>query len=310
MARPNIVVFGYDELLTDSLDFLRQAGNRISAVVFPSNRTDWRANKIREIVREKGFLTLEQPPKKESAEFVKKLRRIKPDVIYVWSYPMILPPAILEIPKYGCVNVHMGLLPEYRGINGVRWALLNGEPKTGVTIHFMDAGIDTGDIISQVSFPIEADDDILSLMIKSRQAGFRLLETCWRQIASGKARGVPQDESRACTYRSDTASPASIDWSKSNIEIHNLIRASAKPFPGVFTFWNKRQLVIRKSLPVDHREKTEAFGYIAGIDQNGIEITTGSGNLRVTRIESEDRILSPSEFENFGLKIGDRFENA
>lgn len=309
MTRPNVVVFGYDELLLASLDFISQTRTRISAVVFPSNRKDWRADKIRQAVSEKGFLTLEQPPKSESSEFVKKLRRIKPDLIYAWSYPMILPAEIIGIPRYGCVNVHMGLLPEYRGVNGVRWALLKGEEKTGVTIHFMDSGIDSGDMISRVSFPITAEDDIVSLMKKSKIAGLRLLENCWQQIVSGKVKAIPQDESKARNYTAEMSSFDKIDWSKSNIEIHNLIRASALPFPGVFTNFNGKKLKIRKSAPVQTSNWTQIVGRIEKIDARGVEVATGKGNLLVTQIEVDEKILLSSELNKLGLEVGRHFQN-
>lgn len=308
MARPNVVVFGYDELLLESLEFLSQTRTRVSAVVFPFNKTDWRANEIRRIVKEKGFLILEQPPRGEISEFTQKLSRLKPDLIYVWSYPLILPEEILEIPKFGCVNVHLGLLPEYRGVNGVRWALLNGEQTTGVTIHFMDAGIDTGDIIARVSFPILPTDDILSLMKKSKRAGLFLLENSWAQIAAGKAVGIPQDASKAALYTAKMSVFENIDWSRSNVEIHNLIRASVLPFPGVFTFWNEHKLFIRKSSPVETFAERSGIGNIEKIDARGIEVTTGSGNLLITKIEFEDNLIPLTELRNFGLKVGSSFQ--
>lgn len=310
MPRPNLIVFGYDELLLASLDFFAKTDARISAVVFPSNRTDWRANKIREIVAEKGFLMLEQPPRKEIAGFAEKLRRFKPDLIYVWSYPMILPAEILKSPKRGCVNLHFGLLPEYRGVNGVRWALLNGEEKTGVTLHLMDGGIDTGDILARVSFPITDADDILSLMKKSKMAGLHLLENCWQQIASGKAHAIPQNESQARYFSGKMSALETIDWSKPNVEIHNLIRASAFPLAGVCSFWNGRKLVFRKSVLIGEPRPTEEFGSIEKIDSGGVEIATGRGNLLVTEIEIGGSALRGAELTALGLKVGGKFQDS
>lgn len=310
MAKSKVIVFGYDELLPASIEFFSNTDTQISAVVFPSNRKDWRANKIRQIIEEKGFLTLEQPPRKEISEFTEKLRQIKPDFIYVWSYSMILPQEIIEIPKHGCINVHLGLLPEYRGVNGIRWALLNGEEKTGVTIHFMDSGIDTGDIISRVSFPITSEDDILSLMKKSKTAGLYLLKNCWQKIASGKANAIPQDESKANYYSAKMSSLETIDWSKSNIEIHNLIRASVIPFSGVYTFWNGHKLVMRKSVPTKNISKLETVGIVEKIDSDGVEIITGNGNLLVTDIEFEGNAMPYKKLKDLGLKVGSIFQNS
>src|SRR5690606_17203852 len=112
------------------------------------------------------------------------------DLVFVWSYPMILPREVIEIPRLGCINLHMGLLPQYRGVNGLKWALLNGEIETGVTLHYMDEGIDTGDMLARVSFPITDGDDLVSLMRKARHAGIHLLKNTWRGIADGTATGM------------------------------------------------------------------------------------------------------------------------
>lgn len=309
MARPNVVVFGYDELLLESLKFLSRTRTKVSAVVFPFNRTCRRASQVRQIVRKNGYMTLEQPPKGKIPEFSKKLWGIKPDLIYVWSYPMILPEEIIEIPKYGCVNVHLGLLPEYRGVNGVRRALLNGEEKTGVTIHFMDEGIDTGDIISRVSFLITPECDILSLMKKSKDAGLFLLEKCWEQIASGQAGSTPQEKSKASHYTAKMSEVEKINWSKSNLEIHNLIRASVFPFPGAFTFWNDYKLVIRKSSPVKKLDESNNVGSVEKISEKSIEVTTGNGNLLISKIEFEDNKISVSKLVDLGLKVGSWFRS-
>ncbi|HEY8559962.1 MAG TPA: methionyl-tRNA formyltransferase [Pyrinomonadaceae bacterium] len=310
MTKSNLIIFGYDELLLELIEFFSRKKSKISAVVFPSTRNDSRANRIREIVREKGFTILEQPPRRRISGFAAKIRRLKPDLIYSWSYPMILPEEIIKIPKHGAVNLHMGLLPEYRGVNGVRWALINGEEKTGITIHYMDSGIDSGAVISRVSFPITPADDILSLMIKSKTAGLYLLENVWRDIAAGRVNAVAQDESKARFYSSKMSSLEAIDWSKSNTEIHNLIRASAIPFPGVYTFWRERRLVPRKSAPIAGSSVSNDFGKVAKIDSESLEITTGDGNLRLSNIEIEGVAVTIEELSELGLKIGDRFQNS
>jgi len=308
MTKSKVIVFGYDELLLASLEFISQTQTEIVAVVFPSNRKDWRANTVRQIVTDKGFLILEQPPSADIAEFAEKIRQINPDLIYVWSYPMILPEEIIKIPRYGSINLHIGLLPEYRGTNGVRWALLNGEEQTGVTIHFMDSGIDTGSVISRILFPITADDNILSLMQKSKTAGLHLLKHCWQQIASGRANAVNQDESKANYYSAKMFIPETIDWSKSNIEIHNLIRASVAPFPGVYTFWNGLKVFIKKSIPLQNFKLKSTFGTIEKIDVNGVEITTGNGSLLITEMEVDEKVIPNASLYDFGLRLGGQLQ--
>lgn len=309
MKNTRIVIFGYDELLIASLDFFSEAA-KVSAVIFPSTRNDWRAAKVRQIVNDRGHTSLEQPPKAEENEFAEKLSAISPDLIFAWSYPMILSDKILAIPRSGCINLHMGLLPEYRGVNGIRWALLNGEEKTGVTLHYMDSGIDTGDIIARVAFPITAEDDILSLMKKSKMAGLHLLKNCWPQISSGEVHAAPQDESVAKYYSSEMAPSEIIDWSRSNIQIHNLIRASVAPFPGVHTFCSANGLDIKRSVILDSIGSAGAAGTVEKIDDDGVEIATGAGNLLVTEIEIEGLPAPISKLSELGCTVGTQLRNS
>jgi methionyl-tRNA formyltransferase len=305
MGFPKVIVFGYDELLLASLEFISATQTTVSAVVFPSNRKDRRANKIREEVAERRFDILEQPPAKEIGPFKKALEQRKPDLILVWSYPMILPRAVIDIPDRGCINVHMGLLPQYRGVNGVRWALLNGEQETGVTMHYMDEGIDTGDMISRVSFPITPEDDILSLMKKSRIAGLHLLKTTWPQIEAGNVQRMPQDESQAGYYSAAMEPAEVIDWSKPAVEIHNLIRASAFPFKGVHTTLHGAKLVLRRSVPLEDRSFEEP-GLVIAVNSNGAEIATGNGRLLITEVVSTNNTGRRESPNSIRLRAGNR----
>jgi methionyl-tRNA formyltransferase len=306
MGSPNVIVFGYDELLLASMEFISGTQTTVSAVVFPSNRKDRRANKIREEVAERGLDILEQPPAREIGPFKNELQEKKPDLILVWSYPMILPKEVIDIPLRGCVNVHMGLLPQYRGVNGVRWALLNGEQETGVTMHYMDEGIDTGDMISRVSFPIAQEDDILSLMKKSRIAGLHLLKNTWPQIEAGTVQRMPQDESQAGYYSAAMEPAAVIDWSKPAVEIHNLIRASVRPFAGAHTTYGNRHVRVKRSEPGKARDSNEERpGSILGIAADGAEVVTGKGTLKLIEIEADEEVLQGSRMAEMGIEVGD-----
>lgn len=307
MSKPKVIVFGYDELLLKSLDVISQTNTDIAAVVFPSNRTDPRIQQIRNMVKGRGYFTMLQPPKKVISEFAKKIRSKKPDLIFVWSYTMILPAEIIEIPKLGAVNLHMGLLPEYRGVNGLRWALINGEKETGVTLHQMDSGIDTGAIISKVAFPIDDEDDILSLMIKSRAAGSGMLKNIWDQVTDGSAPTIQQDESKAVYYSAKMSAIETIDWTKSAKEINNLIRASAFPFPGVYTCWSNQNLTIREASVIKSDKKNDSAGEITAISPAGIDVATGLGKLLITKIEIGGEEISIFDLVESGLKPGDLF---
>src|SRR5439155_9931615 len=152
------VFFGYGPFATAGIDALVASGARLAALVVPSNRTGADVELVRARAVHEGLPVWVQPPRDARAPFVDVLRSAAPDAIVVWSYSLLLPGDVLAVPRRGAVNVHTGLLPEYRGGHVLQWALLNGEHETGVTLHYMDEGLDTGPIVAQTRFPI-ADED-------------------------------------------------------------------------------------------------------------------------------------------------------
>lgn len=304
MSETKVIVFGYDELLLASLEFLSGVNADVAAVVFPSNRTDARANAVRKDVAAAGHTILEQSPAGKDDAFCTELESLAPDLILVWSYPMILPQRVIDIPRLGAVNLHLGLLPQYRGVNGIRWALLNGETETGLTLHYMDAGIDTGPMIARLSFPIGPEDDILLLMRRSRTAGLALLTNSWEHIASGTAVTMPQDPTKAGYYSAMMAPSDIIDWTLPSSRIHNLIRASAFPFPGVHTFLDGRKITLRRSIPLPNDPAKAAPGTIISVDDGGFIVATGDGMLRITSIEIDGKAVENQHLEGHGIVPG------
>jgi len=309
MKTSSIIIFGYDELLLASIDFFEQSDSKIAAVVVPSNRKDPRAMQVRELVEQKGLVTLEQPSKKDSDKFLTRLRELKPDVIFVWSYPMILRQEIIDIPKNAAVNLHFGLLPEYRGVNGIRWALLNGESTTGVTLHYIDSGIDTGDIIARVSFPIEPPDDIRSLMIKSRTAGLHVLKQCWTAVETGNVTATPQNESKAAYYSAAMNPSEIVDWSKPALQIHNLIRASVAPLPGVYSLVGGKKIKFKRSIVTDRPTGEFCPGTVIEVNQMGITVATFDEALLITEAEYDGNPVAKHELASLGLSSGKVLEN-
>ena len=304
MAAVKVVVFGYDQLLLTALEVLASAGAEIVAAVFPSVRQDARANEIREEVRGRGIETIEQPLKCDSNGFAERISSLEPDLIFVWSYPMILAKDIIGIPRLGCMNLHMGLLPHYRGVNGLKWALINDEAQTGVTLHYMDEGIDTGDMISRISFPLGEEDDLVSLMKKARFAGVHLINNVWPQIVAGTLEAIPQDEAEAAYYSAAMEPAAEIDWSWSARKIHNLIRATVFPFEGVHTIYGREKIVVRRSAPVEI-DSMEEPGTVLSIGANGVEVAAGSGRILITAVEADANGNEAPPIST-GIKVGDR----
>ena len=144
----------------------------------------------------------------------------------------------------------------------MQWAIINGEIETGVTLHYIDEGIDTGPVIAQARFPIEWKDYAMSIQQKLKVAGVRLITDYWPDIAAGTVTRLPQDNSKARYYRLRTTDDGRIDWSSSNVTIYNLVRSLVSPWPGAFTFLHRQKLVLRKVTPVDSLEGKDRPGLI------------------------------------------------
>ncbi|MBA3768493.1 MAG: methionyl-tRNA formyltransferase, partial [Acidobacteria bacterium] len=213
MDNIRVIVFGYGELGVAAVEALTNVGAQVLGLVMPSNRTDPDLETSRTFAAARSLPILTQPLRRQCKPFIEQLRSLAPDLILVWSYSMILPPAILEIPRAGCVNLHGGLLPEYRGGHVMQWAIINGERETGMTLHYMDEGVDTGPVIAEESFPIEWEDDAASIRGKLKDAGVHLIKEYWNAITGGTAPRISQDESRARYYRLRTPEDGLIDWS-------------------------------------------------------------------------------------------------
>lgn len=186
-------------------------------------------------------------------KFVNRLKQLRIDLVLVNSYSLILRPDILAIPPMGAINVHGALLPRYRGANVLNWVLVNGERETGVTLHYMDEGIDTGDIVLQKKVRIGPHDTALTLRNNLHRAGCRLLSELWFLIEAGKP--LPrrrQDESEACYYRRRRPEDGLIDWRLPEREIYNLVRALVRPWPGAY-YYDKTgaKVVIDRPLSIE-----------------------------------------------------------
>jgi methionyl-tRNA formyltransferase len=309
MNLPRVLIFGYDELALTALDVINDVEAHIIGVVFPSNRSGKQVKQVRSLIAAKGISLFTQPPPQSITTFVEQLQSLSPDLILVWSFPMILPKPVLELPRLGCVNLHFGLLPQYRGGHAFRWAIANGESTTGVTLHYMDEGTDTGPIIATVRFDLVWDDDVLSVMKKSRLAGMYLLKECWASIATGQAPRIPQDEAKAHYYPLTTTEDMLVNWSATNTNIYNLVRSLVYPFPGAFTFWRGRKLIVRRVRPVDSGSHSLAPGSVAYVDQSGVTVETSEGRLLLQEAELDSAIIRAEDFQATGIAVGDRFEN-
>jgi methionyl-tRNA formyltransferase len=231
-------------------------GGSFAAVVAAANRPcDWTA--LERLAALHGVPFLVQPHRSNAdkrLEFADSLRRLNADVFVVSSYSMILPGDWLTIPSMGAVNVHCALLPWYRGANVLNWVLVNGERETGVTIHYIDEGIDTGDILLQQKVVIDSDDTALTLRTKLNRAWPGLLAEAIEMLKSGSAPRQPQDGSNARHWPKRRPEDGRIDWSWPTDRIYNLIRALVKPWPGAFYETPAGRVVIDELLSKDRIE--------------------------------------------------------
>lgn len=200
---------------------------------------------VKKMAQEKNIPVFQ--PIKFNSDAVEELKTLKPDLVVVAAYGKIIPTAALEIPGFGSLNVHVSLLPKYRGPSPIQNALLSGEAETGVTIMMMDEGVDTGDILTQRKTPIDPSDTTGSLMEKMSLVGSELLLETIPLLIEGKIERKPQDQSQATLCQLIEREDGKIFWTDSAQDIHNRYRALT-PWPGIFTFWKNNSEIVRLKL--------------------------------------------------------------
>ena len=211
----SVIFMGTAPLARPSLEALRAAADiRVAAVVTQPDRPKGRDLKLQPSAVKTAAvgLTVLQPEKARNPEFIECLRGLKPDLIVVAAYGQILPQAILDLPRYGCLNVHTSLLPKYRGAAPIQWAILNGDAETGVTIMKMDAGLDTGPIVSRRATPIAPDDNAATLHDRLAQIGSQLLTETIPAYVAGQIVPQAQNNALSSVARKITKDDGRLDW--------------------------------------------------------------------------------------------------
>jgi methionyl-tRNA formyltransferase len=314
MAPLRIIFMGTAELSCASLEKLA-VDNHVSvlAVVTQPDKPKGRNLKLTpspvKILAEKLNVPVLQPLKARDEQFISELRGLKPDLMVVVAYGQILPQTILDLPQFGCLNVHTSLLPKYRGAAPIQWAIANGEPETGVTIMKMDVGLDTGPILSTRRTPILPADDSQILHDRLAQLGAELLVETIPNYVAGKIQPQPQPATGSTYAAKIKKEDGKIDWNQSATQIWNRLRAFT-PWPGAFTFLHaepKPQLLkILKAEPVGN---FGGAGEIISADKTGIVVGCGENALRILELQREGCRLLPAEQFLIGhpLKPGAKF---
>lgn len=219
----------------------------------------------------------------EAYEFIKSR---EPDLIITAAYGKILPQRMLDIPKYGCINVHASLLPKYRGAAPVQYSILNGDDVTGVTIMKMDAGMDTGDILTQVEVPIDINDHTDTLMAKLADAGRDLLLDTIGDYIEGKITSIPQDTDKVTLTYPIKPEDAVLDLNASARQVHDKIRALSS-WPGCSTIFNGKRIKIYDSRLEEDDNEEAAPGEITKASKGDLKVKCGKGSIYILELQSE-----------------------
>lgn len=306
-----IVFMGTPDFAVGSLQALCESGkHEILAVVTQPDRPKGRGNKllqtpVKEYALEQG-LTVYQPQKVKTPEFVELLHELQPELIVVAAFGQFLSKEILELPKYGCINVHASLLPKYRGAAPIQYAIIKGEKESGVTIMQMDIGMDTGAMLDKVVVPIAENTTMGELHDALREQGAALLLQVIDKIATGTAVAEPQDNEQATYATLLDRSMEHIDWSKTAQEVHNLIRGF-NPAPSTFTkLPNGKSLKIWGSKMTD-KSSAAAAGTVIETGKHSFFVACGEGVLEITEVQPESKKRMPAQvfLNGRGVQEGD-----
>ena len=295
-----LVFMGTPEFSVPSLERLIASQHQVVAVYTQPDRPAGRgrnlvSSPVKTAAARHG-LQVVQPPTLKSAEAVAQLADFRPDVVVVAAFGQILPQSVLEIPPYGCVNVHPSLLPKFRGASPVASAILSGEEITGVTIMLQEAGLDTGPVLARAAISISPHDNTGSLTGKLSLISAYLLQEALGGWLRGEIVPRPQDEAEATYYAQLTKEEGEIDWQLSAVEIWRRVRAF-NPWPGCYTKWHGKQLKIIEAvvLPEKGRKAGEVVALPGGEAEMGVG--TGDGMLGVRRVQLEGRrVMTSAEF--------------
>ncbi|NBD26437.1 methionyl-tRNA formyltransferase [Paenibacillus glycinis] len=283
-----IVFMGTPEFAVPSLEAILEAGHTVELVVTQPDRPKGRKKTltpppVKEAALLRGLETA-QPERLRKSETVDRIAALKPDLIVTAAYGQILPKAVLDVPRLGCINVHGSLLPRYRGGAPIQRAIMNGETKTGVTIMYMAEGLDTGDMISVVEVPIADDDTSGTLFAKLTVAGAKLLAETLPAIEAGIATATPQNHDEATYAPNLTRDDERIDWGRTARGIYDQVRGLS-PMAGGFTLWNGEPFKVWGCSPIQRGASADEPGTVLDASDDGIVVQTGEGALLLTVIQ-------------------------
>ena len=323
-----IVFMGTPDFAVPALKALAEsAKHEVSLVVTQPDRPRGRSGKPApsdvKLCAEQYGIPVFQPEKVREEAAVERLRRENADIFVVAAFGQLLPKTILEMPRFGCINIHGSLLPAYRGAAPVQWAVLDGQKEAGDTIMQMNEGLDTGDILMQESIPLSADETAGSLYDKLSSMGGPLLLKALDAIEAGTVTPVPQEDSGTHYAKMLRKEMGNIDWTKSAEEIGRLVRG-LNPWPSAYTHWNGKMLKIWMAEPVTQEElsalgcdekngmdlKEAQPGTVMIVTKDTLMVQTGDGLLALTELQMEGKKRMPVQAFLMGCRMqtGEKLE--
>ena len=293
-----VVFMGTPDFAVDALQAIIEAGHEVTAVVTQPDKPKGRGKEMQatpvKTCALEHHIPVFQPVKVKEPEAVETLRSYEADIFVVVAFGQILSEEILQMPKYGCVNIHASLLPKYRGAGPIQWAIIDGEKETGITIQQMDKGVDTGDILFQSVVPIDAKETGESLFEKLAKAGAALIVEALPKIEAGEVTPRKQDESQASHAKMLQKSMSRIDWNRKAAELDCLIRGMIS-WPGASSGYHGKTLKIWQQEPVTKDQlPAEALagaepGTVIAVEKDAIYVQTGEGALKLTEVQLEGK---------------------
>jgi methionyl-tRNA formyltransferase len=289
MTGLRLVFMGTPEFAVPSLQKLIDRGEMVVAVVTQPDRPKGRGQKLAsppvKIVAGDHGIAVFQPVKVRVPDFLEIIRGLRPDLIIVTAFGQILPKELLNIPRYGCINVHASLLPRYRGAAPINWCIINGETETGVTTMQMDEGLDTGDMLLKKVVPIGPDDDAQALLDLLSVVGAEALAETLDLLIAGKLNAEKQDGLLSNYAPMLKKEDGLIDWRRDPQSIRNLVRGLT-PWPGAFTFLGDKTLKVYRCRVAGG---SGVPGSVLQADRSGLVIACGEGGLLVEELQLEGK---------------------
>ncbi len=314
-----IIFMGTPDFSVPTLESLVSSRHQVAAVVTQPDKPKGRGkgiqmSPVKEAAIRLGIPVL-QPLRARDPSFVEEIRKLEPDVMVVVAFGQILPKGLLELPRYGCVNIHGSLLPKYRGAAPIQWAVINGDKETGITTMMMDEGMDTGDILEKATAALDEKETGGSLFCRLSQMGGALILSTLEKLEQGTLQRIPQDPGQATYVKKISKSFGEIDWTLDAITLERLIRG-LNPWPSAYTYLNGKMLKIWEADGLGEKRPEErpaaACGQVLEVLEDGLAIQTGKGVLKATslQLEGKKRLDAASFLRGFPVRPGMQLERS